>query len=103
MKEAFVHGDANFFELFESWCEKYGKTYSEEEKRYSFKVFKDNYPVKAPDKSYLCLAFLNEYGAIDHPNGSSHPLDFMAPVTIVNPLNPIFHRAPCICIMTETL
>ncbi|XP_061350704.1 zingipain-2 [Gastrolobium bilobum] len=31
-------------EVFESWCKEHGKTYSsEEEKRYRFKVFEDNY------------------------------------------------------------
>jgi hypothetical protein len=68
--------DADFYEHFEAWCKKYGKTYSSEEhKRYRFKLFKDNYPIKPPHKNDLSLQFLNENAADDHPNGSSLPLD----------------------------
>lgn len=68
--------DADFYEHFETWSKKYGKTYSSDgHKRYRFKLFKDNYPIIPPDKSYLSLHFLDEKAAADHPNGYSHRLD----------------------------
>ncbi|AES76827.2 putative transcription factor B3-Domain family [Medicago truncatula] len=68
--------DADFYEHFETWCKKYGKTYSSEEhKRYRFKLFKENYPIKPPHNNYLSLQMLNENSnEEDHPNNSSHPL-----------------------------
>lgn len=68
--------DADFYEHFETWSKKYGKTYSSDgHKQYRFKLFKDNYPINPPDKSYLSLHFLDEKAAADHPNGYSHRLD----------------------------
>ncbi|GAU19555.1 hypothetical protein TSUD_303680 [Trifolium subterraneum] len=55
--------DAECFELFELWSEKYEKTYpSEEDKLYRFQLFKSRVHFKPPNKRFLHL--LTKY----HPN-----------------------------------
>jgi C1A family cysteine protease len=54
-------------DLFENWCQRYGKTYSsDQEKLYRLKVFEDNYQYITRHDNSSCILSLNAFADLTH-------------------------------------